>query len=126
MRTSTLSGPVLLITSMAVSAADIDAGQGQLAEHEQTTKVTRVKGLVRRSNMEGSCWSLQTPSGNHYQLHGGDIDLYRDGQFVLIQADNTIDISQAQCGIGPVLQAVDYTVIEADQHIVEPLLSVRR
>jgi hypothetical protein len=77
------------------------------AEKKQT-----VQGLVRRQNMEGNCWMLQTHDGNQYELKGGDTNMYRDGQYVMIPADSDADVNRGDCGIGPVLEVTDYYVLE--------------
>jgi hypothetical protein len=75
-------------------------------------KTQAVRGLVRRHNMEGTCWGLQGDDGNQYQLTGGDANMYRDGQYVMIPAKINANLSRGECGIGPVLEVTDYFVME--------------
>jgi hypothetical protein len=71
-----------------------------------------VQGLVRRQNMDGSCWALHTHDGNRFQLKGGNTGMYRDGQYIMLPAKTTDNASKGDCGIGPVLEVTDYYVLE--------------
>jgi hypothetical protein len=44
----------------------------------------KVKGTIRRSDLEGGHWVLETDSGEHYQLTGS-IGSCQDGQSVEVE-----------------------------------------
>ncbi len=56
-----------------------------------------IKGTVKKSDLEGGIWILETPKGI-YQLKGGPMNLYKEGQKVTLRGKVRRDI----LGIGMV------------------------
>ncbi|MCD4782768.1 MAG: hypothetical protein K8T10_02940 [Candidatus Eremiobacteraeota bacterium] len=58
----------------------------------------QIKGTVRKSEIEGGIWVLETKKGDVYQLKDGPVDLYQNGKHVNIRGKVRKDI----LGIGMV------------------------
>ena len=66
-----------------------------------------VDGIVRRKDIEGGIWILETPDGPGYQLAGGDDGLRVDGQRV--EVDGEVQRSMISLGMsGPILRVTKY------------------
>ncbi|HRC55168.1 MAG: hypothetical protein IPI49_31830 [Myxococcales bacterium] len=55
----------------------------------------KVTGTVRRSDLEGGHWVMETEKGVHYQLEG-EVALLKDGQ----RAELTGELDKNRMGIG--------------------------
>jgi hypothetical protein len=56
----------------------------------------KLKGTVRRNDLEGGFWELVTSSGDAYQLRGGDAALRIEGQAVEVEGK----VARDAMGIG--------------------------
>lgn len=57
--------------------------------------MTKISGTVRRSDLEGGLWTLETASGDRYQL-SGKLDGLTDG----MKAELAGSVQRDQMGIG--------------------------
>lgn len=57
--------------------------------------MTKVKGKVVRSDLEGGFWTLEGDDGATYKLEGGSADLFKNG----VRAEVDGDVAEAM-GIG--------------------------
>jgi hypothetical protein len=55
----------------------------------------KVSGTIRRSDLEGGHWVLETDKGERYQL-AGDVAAFQDG----LKAEVTGDVERNMMGIG--------------------------
>jgi len=58
----------------------------------------QIRGTVKKSDIEGGVWILETKKGDVYQLKGGPVDLYQNGKKANIRGKVRKDI----LGIGMV------------------------
>lgn len=68
----------------------------------------KVTGTIRRSDLEGGVWVLETKSGERYQL-AGDVAAFRDG----LNADVTGDVDRNMMSIGMMGPTLKVTKVEA-------------
>jgi hypothetical protein len=68
----------------------------------------KVTGTIRRSDLEGGVWVLETKSGERYQLVG-DVATFRDG----LDADVTGDVDRNMMSIGMMGPSLKVTKVEA-------------
>ncbi|MCE1245133.1 MAG: hypothetical protein LWY06_00645 [Firmicutes bacterium] len=66
------------------------------------------KGTVKKSDLEGGVWILDTGKGDIFQLKGGPVDLYENGKKVTIRGNIRKDILGIGM-IGPVLEVHETT-----------------
>lgn len=57
--------------------------------------MSKIVGTVRRSDLEGGLWILETEGGDRYQLHGATADL-RDGMRATVEGK----VEKGMMGIG--------------------------
>jgi hypothetical protein len=60
--------------------------------------MAKYTGTVRKNDLEGGFWELETPDGQRYQLRGGDAGLRVEGQSV--EVDGKVDKHGGGFGIG--------------------------
>ena len=65
----------------------------------------KLKGTVRKNDLEGGVWELVTASGDAFQLRGGDASLRVDGQAVEVEGTVAKDVM----GIGMTGPILDVT-----------------
>ena len=64
--------------------------------------MAKLKGIIRRNDLEGGFWELHADDGEHYQLRGGGDDLCQDGQRV--EVEGSVDTGGFGIGMtGPYL-----------------------
>ncbi len=68
----------------------------------------KVTGTIRRSDLEGGVWVLETKSGERYQLVG-DVATFQDG----LAADVTGDVDRNMMSIGMMGPSLKVTKVEA-------------
>lgn len=67
----------------------------------------KIKGKIRKNDLEGGIWELVTDKGDAYQLRGGDAGLRVDGQAVEIEGK----VAHDAMGIGmtgPILDVASW------------------
>jgi hypothetical protein len=70
----------------------------------------KLKGTIRRNDLEGGFWELVSDSGEHYQLRGAAGDLCQDGQRVEVEGK----VDKDAFGIGmsaPYLDVKSWTAL---------------
>jgi hypothetical protein len=69
----------------------------------------KLRGVVRKNDLEGGIWELVT-DGETYQLNGGDDGLRRAGQKV--EVEGTVDKKAMGIGMtGPILKVKRWTKV---------------
>jgi len=84
---------------------------------ESANKPQRFYGTVRRQDMAGECWRLDTDFGKAFILRGGDPDLYRDGLNVVLSGKTLSATPKHRHGC-PMTMAVEvshYRVVERER-----------
>ena len=70
----------------------------------------KVIGTVRKTDLEGGSWTLQTEQGVIYQLRGGGEDLLHDG--IRAEVEGQIDNNQIGLAMmGDVLEIKSYRIL---------------
>jgi hypothetical protein len=70
--------------------------------------MSKITGTVRRSDLEGGMWLLETKDGEQYQL-GGETKALKDG----MRAELTGKVQRDQMGIGMSGPMFDVTAVKA-------------
>jgi hypothetical protein len=71
--------------------------------------MTKFKGKVGRSDLEGGFWTFETEEGDEYKLEGGGNDLLKAGASAEIEGT----VAEGEMGIGfgaPVLKVKSYKI----------------
>jgi len=69
----------------------------------------QLKGVVKRSDIEGGLWLLHSDDGQVYQLRGGGADLLKDGLRATIEC--TVDGGAFGIGmVGAVVDVESYSI----------------
>jgi hypothetical protein len=70
--------------------------------------MAKIRGTVKKNDLEGGFWELVADDGKRYQLDGGDKGLRVDG--AKVEVDGTVDKGAIGIGMtGPVLKVKSYT-----------------
>ncbi|GMR09175.1 MAG: hypothetical protein BMS9Abin26_2191 [Gammaproteobacteria bacterium] len=84
---------------------------------ESVNKPPRFYGTVRRQDMAGECWRLDTDFGKAFMLRGGDAELYRDGLNVVLSG-KTLSATPRHRRSCPMTMAVEvshYRIVERER-----------
>jgi hypothetical protein len=55
------------------------------SEHDQETYMAKLRGIVKKNDIEGGIWELHADDGERYQIRGGGEALMVEGQEVEIE-----------------------------------------
>jgi hypothetical protein len=70
--------------------------------------MAKIRGTVKKNDLEGGFWELVSDDGKRYQLDGGDKGLRVDG--AKVEVDGTVDKGAMGIGMtGPILKVKSYT-----------------
>jgi hypothetical protein len=53
--------------------------------HDQETYMAKLRGIVKKNDIEGGIWEFHADDGERYQIRGGDEALMVEGQEVEIE-----------------------------------------
>jgi hypothetical protein len=67
--------------------------------------MAKLKGTIKKNDLEGGFWELHADDGEHYQLRGGPDDLCVDGQRVEVEGK----VDKGAFGIGMSGPTLDVT-----------------
>jgi hypothetical protein len=72
--------------------------------------MTKLKGKVGRSDLEGGFWTFATDDGDEYKLEGGGKDLLKEG--TAAEVEGHVDEEAMGIGFGaPVLKIKKYKLL---------------
>ena len=67
----------------------------------------KLRGVVRKNDLEGGFWELHADDGQHYALEGGDAALRQDG--ARVEVEGKVDRGAMGIGMtGPTLKVKTY------------------
>lgn len=66
-----------------------------------------VRGTVRKNNLEGGIWTIETPEKKIYQLKDGPEKIYKDGATITVKGKIRTDMMGIGM-IGPIFEVHDW------------------